>query len=825
MAAFPGILAMPGVLMNSFLGLRTDRSIPVASQESLTVIAPMYNEEHGARRCLASILRQEVQPDQLAISINGGSDNTYAVVTRILTEYGYSRKATDMLEGLDARLERWLAPGGAASIVLVNYRSRTAKSESINNLFDYRLISSDRVLLVDGDTILHPGFVRAMRQNFYRLRTTTVDGRRRHVIEDYALVSGSVSSWLPHGAPVWQRIVSSGRRAEYAFSTLLRKGQSSQPGSSAVFGNSRLFTVVGCGFTARRELFPMPDTTRTEDHEFTLEVQNMPLTEVEVEPAALDTMGLRLQIAGNLVRPSELFGPDEQVILRTGGNARFVPEALMLTEDPSSLNGLLNQVERWNGGGLEGALGRIGRKLRPNVAFTVWLAQIENLLGIILLLFVLPNLIALNVVNPSIGMSGAALLTWFAIDLVLSFLLNTAGFRLQKLARGGPRRGALGWALRQSFMTLPAYLLIRYLNPFAWAGAATEVIPAWIRRHRHRNSSTVKSAAVAWERPRGARASLRTQGVMVSVLGLYPLLSGLVVAPVINPVNATGWQLTYARNVIDMDDHRSTGPLLPPEQGGVPTYCEAGAPGVVQLTLAGSAGVGYTPLGLWDLLALGRLAPLLPLIEQAADSYGLSVTDVLQVFMNESLFDPLAHGPTGDLGLAQLTTDALTLLDAASNDPKSPIYNPDLITVTSNVFDPVFSACAGAAKLAWAYDQPRVRNLEQAYALYINPVHGFVNGRIGDIWIPLVAQMEALEPNIQRLAAAYAQYQLDPQVLTQHERSLIEISLQVADSSIDLRTAYSQSLEVISDAQIDDRDVYRQVLNQLFGSTLAAQAR
>ena len=805
--------------MNSFLGLRPDKSISVASQETLTVIAPMYNEENGARRCLASILRQEVQPDQLAISINGGSDNTYAVVTRILGEYGYSRKATDMLDGLDARLERWLAPGGAASIVLVTYRTRTAKSESINNLFNYRLISSDRVLLVDGDTILHPGFVRAMRQNFYRLSTRTVEGSQRHVIEDYALISGSVSSWLPQGAPVWQRIVSSGRRAEYAFSTLLRKGQSSQPGSSAVFGNSRLFTVVGCGFTARRELFPMPDTTRTEDHEFTLEVQNMPLTEVELEPAALDSMGLRLQIGDRLVRPSEVFGPDELILLRTGGNARFVPEALMLTEDPSSLNGLLNQVERWNGGGLEGALGRLGKKLRPNVAFTVWLAQIENLVGIFLLLFVLPNLIAMNVVNPSIGMSGAALLTWFVIDLVLSFLLNTAGFRLQKLARGGPRKGAISWAMRQSLVSLPAYLLIRYLNPFAWVGAATDVIPAWIRRQRNR--SAVQAGGVAWERPRGARASLRTQGVMVSVLGLYPLLSGLVVAPVINPVNATGWQLTYARSVVDMDNHRSVGPLPTPEEGAVPTYCEAGQPGLVQLTLAGSAGVAYTPLGLWDLLALGRLAPLLPLIEQAAASYELPVTDLLQVFMNESLFDPLAHGPTGDLGLSQLTTDALTLLYAASNDPRSPIYNPSLISADSNVFDPVFSACAGAAKLAWAYDQPRVRNLEQAYALYINPVHGFVNGRIGDIWIPLVAQMQALEPNIQRLAATYAQYQHDPQVLSQHERRLIEVSLQVADSSIDLRAAYSQALEVIADAQIDDRDVYRQVLDQLFGPTLA----
>src|SRR5690625_4985918 len=327
--AVQGIVSTPGVLLNSVLGLMPERTRPVASSESLTVVVPMYNEEQGARRCLASILRQDVQPDQLAVSINGGSDDTYGVVSKILTEYGFRLEAEDSPPALDATLERWLGGSGPGGIIIVRYRSRTAKAESINNLFRHRLVTSDRVLLVDGDTILHPGFIRSMRHNFYRLRTERGPEGKRFVIEDYALASGSVTSWAPAGAPLWQRIISNGRRADYAFSALQRRGQASQHGRSAVFGNSRLFTVVGCGFSARRELFPMPGSTRTEDHEFTLEVQNLRMSEQELTPEALDSMGLRIVLDDREIRPTEHFGTAEKVILRTGGNVRFVPEALM----------------------------------------------------------------------------------------------------------------------------------------------------------------------------------------------------------------------------------------------------------------------------------------------------------------------------------------------------------------------------------------------------------------------------------------------------------------------------------------------------------------
>ena len=56
------------------------------------------------------------------------------------------------------------------------------------------------------------------------------------------------------------------------------------------------------------------------------------------------------------------------------------------------------------------------------------------------------------------------------------------------------------------------------------------------------------------------------------------------------------------------------------------------------------------PLSRWGLLSLVRLAPIAPLIEEAATAYDLPVDLYLTILLNESYLDPLAVGPTGDKG-------------------------------------------------------------------------------------------------------------------------------------------------------------------------------
>lgn len=800
---------MPTVLLNSVLGLLPDRTVAVSSSDTLGMVIPMYNEEHGARRSLASVLRQERLPEQIFITVNGGTDGTYGVASRILGEYGYRLAAADQLQPVGARLEQWLGPAGV-SVSLLEFSEQTAKSESVNQLFRLGLIRTDRLLVVDGDTILHPDFVLELHRNFYRLRRS----RTGFILEDYALQSGAVNSWAPHGSRFQQRLISAGRQGEYAFSTVLRRGQSRLLGSSSVFGRSRLFTVTGCGFAARADQFPIPDDTQTEDHDFTLACQSTASSSYLTSSTALEKRGFLIEQDGELVAPSEFFAADERIEFRRSGSARYVPEAFMLTEDPLNLGGFLAQVERWNGGGQENALKRLGNRISPNTAFAVWSAQVEGLLGIILLLGLLPLLILLNLGNPSVGLPLRSVGFWFLGDVILSLLFNVAGFALQRRARGQSRSVVLLGAARSALLTLPAYLLIKYLNPFTWIASATTVLPAWLRNRKR----TQQKRGVVWERVRQGRHRSRTQGVMLTLAVSYPLLVSWVIAPQLVPVNAQGWQLTNQRPVVHLENHAFSSPLFSSSEGG---FCGADPAGS-SLALSGSAS-DYLPLGEGDLLTLARLTPITVALTTAAAAYDVPVDLLIRVLINESSLNPLAEGPTGDLGLSQVTSDALTLLAAISNDPRSPQHNPRLISEQSDVFDPEFSACAGAAKLAWARNQRGVTNELEAYALYINPTHGFTDGVIGETWVPLTEALNRLASPVDRILNAHARHAEDPEAVTETERQLIELALAVQSEALTLREAYTETLRLVRAAGLADEEMYQLVIRRLYYGHLQAE--
>jgi hypothetical protein len=277
------------------------------------------------------------------------------------------------------------------------------------------------------------------------------------------------------------------------------------------------------------------------------------------------------------------------------------------------------------------------------------------------------------------------------------------------------------------------------------------------------------------------------------------------------------WQLVNQQPRIELLDHAFGSPLFQPAAQS-PGSCYLPQEGPVP-TADGSAGIpasGYEPLGAGDLLTLARLAPILPVIENAAAAYDVPVHLLLRVLLNESYLDPLAEGPTGDLGLSQVTSDALTLLAAVSGDPRSELFNPLLITTDSNVFEPGFSACAGAAKLAWALRQPGVTGERQAYALYINPLHGFVNGVIGDRWLPLTAMLEQLSPAVDRLLGVHALHAQDPLALQPVERKLVGISAGVRSDALTLGQAYRETLGVVVEAGIADTELYERVLTRLY---------
>lgn len=843
MIPFPGLMAMPTVLMNACLNLVRERGKVALGPDRLAVVAPMYDEEAGAARALRSLLAQTEPFDEVLVSINGGTDDTPAVVAATLAASGYAALEPEALA--DCTVTRWRREGARTAVVVVEYRVPVSKARSVNLLLERGLLVAERVLIVDGDTELHPGFAAAARRATYRLDFRRLgDGRHGYVLEDAALVSGAVRS-LP-GASLQSRLISAGRDAEYAFSAVVRGGQCRRVGEGAVFGRTRLFTVVGCGFVARRDALPVPDDTITEDHDLTLAAQNAPVTEELATAGELDARGFRLEVDGRERPLSSIIGPRTPVVLRRGADARFVPAALMRTEDPPHLGGFLRQVERWNGGAIQNALKRLfvaerRRGLAPNVAFTVVAAQAENVLGLFLALL-LPALLGLRYALPNASMPATALAAWLGIDALASLLIVVAGAR----RLGDPWGRALWVALRG----VAPLMLLRGLNALAYVTAATRMVPQFVAQRRASRAGRVRKEAVTtWVRPRaslGVSAYRRAGSVATAVLALsLSVFAGTahVARTYLRPSDA--WLYVHAVQRLNQEDFEilPLPPLLAVEQprqveepapaatpwlssycppGSVATYANRLADGEEPAQRRLEAPGAYEPLTPWGLFMLARLTPLLAHLEEAATAYDVDAGFLLQVLINESYLDPLAHGPTNDLGLSQVTSDALTLLAAISSDPGSPFANPALFARRASAYDPGFSLCAGAAKLAWAVAQPFGEDRRVAYARYINPIDGVRDGAVAPTHVAPVEAMTKLADLVHGLAAVVAAYRADPAAVAPAERALLDVSSAVAAGELGLESAYARVAGLVDELGIDDSGFYAAVLDRLYGPGLAS---
>lgn len=877
------MLASPTVLLNAALSFLPDRGLVVRGPDSLAVVVPMFNEQAGAAAAVTSLLRQTEPLDEVVISINGGTDSTASRVRSTLGREGFVGGSSEPLPAFAAVVQRWQAPDSRTRVIVIDHHEPMSKADSVNVAVLSKLATARRILVVDGDTVLDQGFVAGMRDNFYRLRVVrerSAGGQvvKRHVLEDLALQSGSVRSQQPQGGGVIPRLVWLARSGEYAVSGLLRSGQTKRVGSSGPFARSRLFTVVGCGFVARRDTFPMPDDTRTEDHDFTLTVQSGEEITSLTSARALDQRGFRV-VTGATGRDgsgeargaagvvgaaetsfSDLLGYDSEVKVVRGASARFVDAAVMYTEDPRHSGGLIRQLERWNGGAIENAHKRLAtararRGLRSNVTFAVVSALLENVLGLSLVL-VLPALLGLRLGFDWSQQLLAGLGAWLAWDATFCLLLALLGLRRAAVHEPGAVAGArsrtprwLALLTRAAVVALPLQLL-RMVNAVSYVAAASRTLPA-LRRGRRSVTApapTVQPApsaigarrpSITWERPaaavtpavyrRTAGAALALAVVVVSVFFSTALVATSSVRP-----DRSAWQLIYQAPRVDMATHAAL-PMAPaqlaqlppgPDQhAGLSPYCSPGdlrSASLVPRLVHGAGASAYQPLSPWGILVLARLAPLLTHLEEAATAYDLDADLLLRVLLNESYLDPLAVGPTEDLGLAQVTSDALTLLRSISFDTNSRFYNPALMSSGFSVFDPVFSLCAGAAKLAWAVAEPGGESDEVAYARYINPLSGVVRGKVADSHVELVAAMTALTPLTELLGSTIAAYRADPLAVTREERLLLDVADGVASGTLDVADAYRRTASLVTELQILDADLYQAVLDDLYGAALVS---
>jgi cellulose synthase/poly-beta-1,6-N-acetylglucosamine synthase-like glycosyltransferase len=875
----PGYAAMPTTLMNAVLGLTRDDELVVRGPDRLAVVSPMFDEEDGAGPALRSLLGQSHPPDEIAISINGGADATPRVVADTLTGAGYARVEHRPIVYLDVTIDRWAPPGEGPEVTVLQHAAPTSKSDGVNFAVAGGFVTADRILIVDGDTRFHPDFVRALRDGFYRLHREHRDGRLTWVLDDVGLQSGAVDSLRPGRRRPLAGLISRARSGEYALAALLRNGQTRRLGQGRTFGSTRLFTAVGCGFAARRDAFPMPSDTWTEDHDFTLRVQNDRDVERTTDPETLHARGFRVVTGGREASPRELFDAGDAVVVRRTSGARFVDRAIMYTEDPPSLGGYLRQVERWNGGGIENALKRTTSRVtwaeqRPNVRFTVAAAQIENLLGVLLLL-AMPVALGLYVGAPGIGGTAVSGLgTWVGLDLLATFVLVYLGARRLERARGHGGASLAARAAGTAAMGVPPLMALRILNVISLLAAAVRIVPRYARGRRRRRPAMSRTWVRARVR-RGVTSYLRFGAVALALvaLGTTNYEATRRWATFTWPDDRTVSALVEDARTIDQDAHRQL-PLAPPTPepqeevepprreagpkasagavlgavawralsliGGVPQAAAIGwtdaegselhgvsrfcspsflAAPAPEARRFGAGSTEYEPLGPWGLLTLARAAPLVGHLEEAATAYDVPPELLLQVLLNESYLDPLAVGPTNDLGLSQMTTDTLTLLGAMARDADSPFANPRLFPDGFSAFDPDFSICAGAAMLSWSRSLPGGGDDAVAYARYINPRHGVVRGEVGERHRPLVDAMLALSPMVDALSATIASYRRDPGSVAPDERALLDVARDVATGRIGIGAGYARVAETVAELGIDDMAFYRDVLERLYGRT------
>jgi len=847
----PGVPLMPITLLNAALGLLPDRTLAVRGPDRIAAVVPMFDEEAGAARALASLLTQRAPVYEVVVSINGGSDRTPDVVAETLAEAGYAPVARGRWGGTGPRTRWWWRLAGGPAVTVVEHDAPVSKADSINEVVAGGLVGSERILVLDGDTVLDPGFVAAMRDGHYRLRRVGRGAAGRYVLEDVAIQSGAVTSLRPTAPSGVAHWVSAARSAEYAFATLMRRGQVARLGRGPTFGSSRLYTVIGCGFVARRDAFPIPADTLTEDHDLTLAVQAGPRTARVVRVSELHERGFRVVKDGEERPLADLVG-DARVEVRTTAEARFEAGAAMATEDPPRLQAYLGQVERWVGGGLENLLKRVldperRRAWTPNVRFAALGAQLENLLGILLLIG-LPAVLGVAWPWGGAPAVGRGLATWLALDLAVTGTLVFLGAWHQARAPGRRPLTALALAARRTIMGIGPLLLLRPINAVAYVAAATRVVPASLRSRR-----SAPRVTVTWERPRAIARRLRARvaGVAAGMLAVavFGFTGSAHLAWSALPVEPEAWRDLHGGPGVDLAAHlalpvvsvtvldvvadpvdptvlglggTSAAPVsaasLPAPPRGVSLYCEPGAvasaaPEPRRL----AAPSAYEPLGPWALLTLARLTPLVALVEEASTAYDVPPVQLLQLLLNESYLDPLAVGPTDDVGLSQVTADTLRLLRTISAGRRSRFANPLLFAGPFSAYDPDFSVCAGAAKLAWSRRQPHGTDDEVAYARYVNPLHGVVDGRVSDRHRPLVDAYAAVRPMAEALAATVAAFRAAPEAVAPAERSLLAVADAVARRQLTVEDAYRRTAVLAERLQIDDAAFYERVIPGLYG--------
>lgn len=258
----------------------------------ITVLIPARNEEATIQRCIESVLNQSRKPDQIILVDDASTDNTLKILKK------YTKHA----------------------LVLSLSASTGHKSHAQEH--GMKFVKGDIVITTDGDTVLHPDFIKHISKKF--------DDK-------------SVIACAGHVKSMTNNLLTACRQIEYTIGQEIHK--------LAQTHINALFVIPGCAAAFRTKEFKkhieFDHDTLTEDLDFTYKHHRK-----------------NLKIA-------------------------FCNEAIVYTEDPSSVTDYITQLRRWYGGNWQNLIKHKSVLNKPNNALELSIIFFEGLIFPFLLLLAL----------------------------------------------------------------------------------------------------------------------------------------------------------------------------------------------------------------------------------------------------------------------------------------------------------------------------------------------------------------------------------------------------------------------------------------------------
>jgi len=320
----------PMIILHGILSCFPEGKNMITRDESVAIFVPIYNERDEIYPTLSAILMQTRLPNMIVASENGSTDGTRDVIRKFISDNGGLFVSCHDFKG--EIVEEYVL--GKIRFVMILHKNKTGKAASVNFAKGI-LLSVDRVISIDSDTIMFTQVVESMMGRFYSLARR----KGKYEIHERAIVAGLVRSRRDSNAGIISCITHRARCANHDIGQYVaRLGQNKTAG----------FVVSGCGYAVASKDFDVPERTITEDLDFTwkMELRKEERTVISLERVR----GLGFLINGVPFADTMSEEGIEEITFVKSWRVYYERKAIFFPVTPGTIRGLRRQVDRWSYG-------------------------------------------------------------------------------------------------------------------------------------------------------------------------------------------------------------------------------------------------------------------------------------------------------------------------------------------------------------------------------------------------------------------------------------------------------------------------------------------